>query len=416
MRILLVHKFYSIVGGAEVFYHEVGRVLREHGHEVAMFSCSEDDIDYEWSGYFPPKTELRDGGLFQKILDFPSTVYSIKAKDAMARMIREFKPDLVHAFSVYVQLTPSVLVAAREAGVPVLLSCNDYKHLCPNYKLYHHGHVCEECKGGRFYRAIVNKCCHNSTSFSMASTIEAYIHSCLDVWRRNVDVFLFASDFMAKKTDEFWGKGAIRYDMLRNPFSAEKNRLEGKVGDYILYFGRLIDEKGVDLLLEAAGLCPELPIVIIGDGPDFGKLQKLAESLPNVRLLGPKWGDELNAYLKDCRFVVVPSLWHENFPYVIFQAFAAGKPVIGSNRGGIPELVRESFTGWIFDVEDVQSLAHTLRKAFGNSDEAIRVMGNNAYDYIASEFSDDAFYATLLRIYNNVLSKSVASKLSNVLP
>ncbi len=392
-------------GGAEVFYHEVGRVLCAHGHEVAYFSAADGKMKTVWNDYFPLVAGYNHGNLLSKAASFGSMVYNRNANKAMARLIQDFKPDIIHAFAIYVQLTPAILDAAREVGVPVVMSCNDYKHICPNYKLYHHGKICEECKGGRFYRSIVNRCCHDSIVYSIASTVEAYAHNWINIYRKNVHTFLFASEFMARKTENFWGKGSFRWGLLRNPFDKVRHRIEGTVGDYALYFGRLIDEKGVDVLLEAAVLVRNLAIVVVGDGPDREKLEFQADQLGlyNVRFVGSKWGNELNNWLCDCRFVVVPSLWHENFPYVIFQAFAAGKPVIGSNRGGIPELIEHGVRGFIYDSTDPNELASAMRILRDSSDEEIEEMGEKARGFVESEFNDDRFYARLMDIYGGVL-------------
>lgn len=403
MRILLAHNNYSVQGGAEVFYQEVGRVLTENGHEVAYFSCAEDGLKTDYSSYFPSSADYKTGSIVSRLLRFPGIIYNREAKAAFAKLIDDFRPDVIHAFAIYVRLTPSILDAAREAGVPVVLSCNDYKHICPNYKLFHHGRVCEECKGGRFKRALANRCCHDSTVISAASMVEAYVHDWLDIWKKNVNRFLFASDFMAHKTEEFWGRENFRFEMLRNPFDCNKFRLEGPVGEYLLFFGRLIDEKGVDVLLKAAEITPDVPVVIIGDGPDREIVEQLSNKLANVKFLGPKWGDDLNECLRSARAVVVPSLWHENFPYVIFQAFAAAKPVIGTNRGGIPELVIDEERGWIYEATDVEALADLFVKVSELSDEAISQMGKNAQSFVEEEFNDSAFYNRLMEIYKGVM-------------
>lgn len=118
---------------------------------------------------------------------------------------------------------------------------------------------------------------------------------------------------MANKTEEFWGRGRVQMDFLRNPFDADAHHVPVHAGDYMLYFGRLIDEKGVDVLVEAARSAPGVPVVIVGEGPDRDKLERAAASLENVRVVGPAWGADLKAWLHGARAVVVPSLWHENF-------------------------------------------------------------------------------------------------------
>lgn len=404
MNVILAHNHFSPIGGAEVFYREVGRVLEKNGHRVAYFSPWEPDLHCEWEKYFPTSADYKTGSLFNRAKRLPDIVYNRHAKAAMAKLIEDLKPDVIHAFAIYVRLTPSILEAAHEAGIPVVLSCNDYKHLCPNYKLFHHGRICEECKGGRFYRALVNRCCHDSAVFSAASMAEAYMHDWLDIWRKNVSCFLFASRFMAQKTEEFWGKGRVQIDFLRNPFDVEKHYIAPNVGDYILYFGRLIDEKGVDVLLDAAALAPEVPVVVVGDGPDRAKLEMRVKSLPNVRVVGPAWGDQLAGWLKGARAVVVPSLWHENFPYVILQAFAAAKPVIGTKRGGIPELVDAGPHGWTYEAQDPAALAELMQKIRHLPDEEIGRMGRTAQDYVAREFTDERIYQRLMEIYTRILT------------
>lgn len=405
MRILLTHNNFVVTGGAEVFFHEVGRVLAAQGHQIAYMCAQDEKADSPWKDYFSPVASYDQGSLVSKALSYPKLVYNRSAKQAMARLIADFKPDIVHAFAIYVQLTPSILDAAREAGVPVVMSCNDYKHICPNYKLYHHGKPCEECKGGKFYRAIVNRCSHDSLVYSVASSVEAYSHNSLNIYRKNVHTFLFASEFMAHKTEEFWGKGNFRWSMLRNPYEAKAHRAPKNLGEYALYFGRIIDEKGVNILLEAAALARDVPLVVVGDGPDLAMLKQQADAqcLTHVRFVGAKWGGELDQILRDARFVVVPSLWHENFPYVILQAFAMGKPVIGSNRGGITELVAHGERGLVYEACDANALADAMRTLMTDSVRT-RGMSVAAKRYANIEFNDSKFYADIMNIYNGVLA------------
>ncbi|MEF8752361.1 MAG: glycosyltransferase [Accumulibacter sp.] len=403
MRILLTHNNYSVQGGAEVFYHEIGRMLEANGHEVARFSCAEEGLDAPQGSFFPHVPHYASGSLLSKAARVPSVIYNRDARARMARLIAEFRPDLIHGFAIYGRLTPSILDAARAAGVPVVLSCNDYKHICPNYKLFHHGKLCEDCKGGRFHSALRNRCCHDNLAVSVVSMLEAYAHDRMDIWRKNVDTFLFASRFMATKTEEFWGKGRVPMDFLRNPFDAAAHHVPVHAGGYMLYFGRLIDEKGVDVLVEAARGAPDVPVVIVGEGPDRPKLEQIAASLDNVRVVGPAWGEDLKTWLHGARAVVVPSRWHENFPYVILQAFAAGKPVIGADRGGIPELVCAGPHGWLFDPLDVDTLSALMEKVRVLEDHRILEMGQSAQSYVAAQFSDKKIYADLKRIYERVL-------------
>jgi glycosyltransferase involved in cell wall biosynthesis len=402
MRVLLCHNNFVVQGGAEVFVHEVARVLELHGHEVAYLAASEEGADTPWREYFPDTVDYRKRPL-GAIAGFRRLIYSTASKQSARRILSDFKPDIVHCFAIYTKLTPSILDAFREEGVPVVCSFNDYKHICPNYKLYHHGHVCEACRNGAYVNAIRNRCSHDSLVYSVANAAEAYVHKWLDIYRRNVDLFLFASEFMARKTEEFWGKDTFKWDLLRNPFDATKFAATPEGGDYALYFGRLIDEKGVDILVDAARRAPEVPVVIVGDGPDRGALeQRAAETgAANIRFAGPKWGEEMDEILSGCQYVVVPSLWHENFPYVILQSFAMGKPVVGTDRGGIPELVEHEQRGLIYPARSAAELANCMQRLWDDKSEVLR-LGRNAKSYVDEEFNDNRFYDRLVEVYSRV--------------
>jgi glycosyltransferase involved in cell wall biosynthesis len=149
---------------------------------------------------------------------------------------------------------------------------------------------------------------------------------------------------------------------------------------------------------------PEAYLKIIGEGPQERILRDLCErlGLQNVEFLGPKWGTEMNLFLAKARFTVVPSLWHENLPYVILQSFAMGKTVIGSNRGGIPELIEHGVRGLTYEATDIKALADSIRQLWNHPHYAVE-MGKAAKKYVDAEFNDEKFYGSLMAIYSEVL-------------
>lgn len=405
MKILLIHKFFHITGGAEVFFFETARVLKENGHEVAFFSTlATQNLPSEYSDYFVNAPDYRSGGLSSKFRAINKIIYSKEAKNKLKRLLSDFRPDIVHVFAIFTHLSPSILEACKEYGVPVVMSCNDYKHICPNYKLYHHGRICNDCKGSKFYSAVKNRCCQNSISFSIASSIEAYVHDAMNIVLNNVDKFLFAGEFMIRKTEEFWGNDSFHWAKLLNPFDSTKYVASPEYSDYFIFFGRLVEEKGVDILIRAMKYAPQARLVLIGNGPQLEQLQKLSHDLDlhNIEFVGPKWGDELDSLLKLARFVVVPSIWHENFPYVIVQAFALGKAVIGSDRGGIPELIKDGEFGYIYPADVPSALADKINTLWNSPQLSVK-MGKNAKDYADTVFNDEVFYNTLMDIYKGVI-------------
>ncbi len=417
MRVLLAHRFFRTFGGAETLVFETGRLLEEAGHQVAFLSTEHpDNWESQFSEYFIRSYDYAGGGPYQRARALGTAMYSLSARRSTSRLIKDFRPDVAHVHGIISQMSTSVIDACAKARVPVVMQVNDYKHICPNYKLYHHGRLCEECKGGRFYNALLNRCCHDSLAYSGASMLEAYAEAVRGSLRKRVDLFLFPSRFMADKTAEFWGAGTFRSRTLRNPFTPPPVANVGD-GEYVLYFGRLSDEKGVEQLLRAAALLPEIPVRIVGNGPQESALRAEAADagLRNVEFLGPVWGEDMDGVLQRARLVVVPSMWHENFPYVILQAFAAGKLVVGSNRGGIPEMLDDGARGLLYPADEPAMLAAAIRLAWADPTLCERV-GTAAREWVVAEFGAANFVRSAIEAYEEALgSRSPGNRTTGVL-
>lgn len=410
MKILLVHKFWSTLSGAEMYFHGVYRILKQQGHIVKIFTTNmnaEGGIDPQEQSediiYGFPVNYLH-GSILQRLFKLPEMIYSQKNKKSISNLLDQFQPDVVHVFGIYVIISPSILEACKEKGIPVVMSCNDYKHICTNYRLYHHGHICLDCKGGKLYSAVVNNCCKHSFAFSVASSIEAYVHKMKNIYKKNVHLFLFESNFMLNITRDFWGSGTHRSQLIGKPFHAPAYLASYEYDDYLLYIGRLSDEKGVDILLKAMKLVPEAHLKIVGTGYEKLNLEMLAEQLQlkNVEFLGARWNDGVKLIIQRARFIVIPSLWYENFPYVIAESYAMGKPIIGSDKGGIPEYIVEGVTGHIYPSADVKKLSELIGLLWHNEKETVQ-KGMNAKKYADENFNDPVFYKNLIAAYRSVM-------------
>ncbi|HEX5002563.1 MAG TPA: glycosyltransferase [Bacteroidia bacterium] len=409
MKIILVHKFWRKVGGAEVYFQDVARILRQHGHEVRIFTTeynakgSTDVYDRTPEVYFGISPEYRKGSFIKKIGAIPESIYSKKNKKLFAALLDSFRPDLVHVFALYVSLTPSILDACKEAGVPVVMSCNDYKHICPNYRLFHHGKICNDCKGGSFYHALTNNCCKHSLAVSAVSALESYVHQFMNIYKKNVNAFLFESRFMMDKTAEFWPEGGYNMEFLGKPYNALLNEASPNYEDYLLFVGRLSDEKGVDILIQAMKQVPEARLRIAGDGPWRSYLEALCNQLQvnNVQFLGAVWGEATGKLISKSRFVVIPSIWYENFPYVMAESYSRGKAIIGSDRGGIPEYIRPGETGLVYPALEADKLAESIRKLWNDPENTVK-MGLKGKEWADELFNDASFYSRLMAIYQKV--------------
>jgi glycosyltransferase involved in cell wall biosynthesis len=404
MRVALAHKLFRVTGGAEVFFRETERVVRENGNETLMIATgTPEDVAGHDNVLLLDAPKYDSPGLLDKVTSLPPAIYDLGKKRRIKAALADFRPDIVHIFAMNVHISPAVVLAADELDIPIVGTFNDYKHICPNYKLFHHGKICFDCRGQRFWQAVRNRCCKDSRALSIASMAEAYVHDAMDVYGR-FDHFTFSSRFLADTTRAFWSDREISWSRLLNPFDSVKYVPSPDYDAYGLYFGRLIDEKGVDRLVSAAAAIDGFQIRIVGDGPDLEKLRAQAAGLglTNVSFLGAKWGAELDDILARARFVVVPSIWHENFPYVINQSFALARPVIGADRGGIPELVSHDERGLVFDPDDIASLSTAIRRLAGDVPLARR-LGMAAKHWSDATFRDQTAYVDVLHAYEEAM-------------
>jgi glycosyltransferase involved in cell wall biosynthesis len=193
--------------------------------------------------------------------------------------------------------------------------------------------------------------------------------------------------------------------LVRNFIDASKYRPDYSGGDYIVYFGRLSEEKGLTTLLKAMELRRDIRLIIIGTGPEEVRLQKAAvdAKLNNVEFLGFRSGDELHTLIKASRFTITPSEWYENCPMSILEANALGKPVVGARVGGIPELIREGVDGVTFDMGDSVVLAEAIGRLWDNP-KVTSEMGYAAREKIEKEFNADQHYEAMMKVYDSAIA------------
>ena len=186
--------------------------------------------------------------------------------------------------------------------------------------------------------------------------------------------------------------------------------VKGKVlsEDYYLYVGRISEEKGLKTLIDAAISVNLCKLKIVGDGPLLDEMIAYANAKDKgkvIEFLRRKGRDELVDIYRKSKFLVVPSEWYENSGLIIFEAFACGKPVIGSKMGGIPELVKDGKRGMIFEPGDSKELSSDIKYLLDNPDLA-KEMGENARTYLEEELHSEKHYVSLMKIYNSLVSKA----------
>ena len=404
MKILLVNKYFYLKGGSERVFFNEAEMLRRRGHQVIFFSMADRrNLPSSESGFFiDPVDYDRPGHFGRRVAMGLRIIYSIEASKKLQHLLDREKPDLAHLHNIYHQLSPSILTALRSRRVPVVMTLHDYKMVCPAYTMFRDGGVCEECRGGRYYRCLIHRCTKGSYVKSLINVIEMHIHhSLLDLYRA-VDTFISPSGFMREKLISMGLRKKVVH--LPYPFEIGEYRPQyGSTDGSVCYFGRLSAEKGLFTLLRAMeGL--DAPLKIIGTGPAEEQLRAAAARLPSVRFIGHRTGEELTSEIGACRAVVIPSEWLENRPSSVLEAFALGKPVIGSRIGGIPELVRDGETGFTFAPGAPSELREKLRILLNNPARG-EEMGRAGRKYVENYLDPSRYYTELMKIYRDAVSR-----------
>jgi glycosyltransferase involved in cell wall biosynthesis len=316
-------------------------------------------------------------------------------------MLRRLNPDVCHAHNIYHHLSPSILGAIHDRGVPLVMTLHDLKVACPAYSMLTHDGICERCRGGRLFHVLTNRCMKGSFSLSALVMFESYLHRFLHSYETNVDRFVVPSMFYFDKLVE-WGFEPSRFEYVPNFVDADAFDPEPEAGKRILYFGRLSTEKGLRTLIEASAAA-QVGIDIVGRGPIAEPLkQRAAELDADVRFHGFLSGEPLHDAIRAARAVVVPSEWYENAPLSVLEAFALGKPVIAAAIGGLPELVVEGESGWQFESGSVDSLAARLREVTDADDCEIREFGLAARKRVQVNFSPRRYMDDIRKLYGRL--------------
>ena len=405
MKILMVHKFYYIEGGAERYLFNLTELLERQGHQVIPFAMHHPkNVSTKYNqyfvDYFEPDKELATLGLLNGAKAAARVVFNKQAQKNIEQIIDDFSPDIAHVHGVYHHLSPSVLFSLKKKNIPVIFTLHEYKILCPSYLfLDGQGKVCELCEGKKFWHATAKKCFRNSLAASGLVSVESYVHRILKTYHKNVDLYLSPSKFLQGKMIQY-GYPKERVEWLPYSIPIDQYEPNYEYEDYFVYVGRLSHEKGVAELVHAMKKVPHIKLKVIGTGRLEDELKQYIQqnSLNNVELVGYKSGAELRDIVRKAMFVAVPSVVYDNSPLSIYEAFALGKPVVGATIGGIPELVDEGKDGFLFTSGDEESLVKSLNKMIECKNE-FPIMGKNARKKAENLFGPKAHVERIEQIY-----------------
>lgn len=406
MKILQVNKFYYPKDGVSNYLLGLESKLKELGHEVRIFAMdSPKNIDSPDKKYFVSYLSFDKKGLLNTWRSFARIFYSLEAKRKFSLLVEDYKPDIIHIHNIYHQISPSILSVAKKKNIPVIMHLHDYKLICPNYKLFTEGSICRRCQGGKYYNCTSHKCLKNSYPKSIAATLEMYFHH--DIWKiyeSGIKLFIAPSRFMKKTCEEF-GCLPEKIICLHNFFNDQnaKNTNPGQDinHEYLFYFGRLSEEKGVSVLLNAL-IETKHKLKIAGEGPEETELKSLSTRLgldERIEFLGFKSGEELDNLISNAKAIIIPSIWYENMPLNMLEAMSREKVVIASNIGGMPEIISDGQNGLLFKAGDKGDLIAKL-KLLNTLDT--KQIGLRAAEAVQN-LNADTHVKEIIKIYEQVL-------------
>jgi glycosyltransferase involved in cell wall biosynthesis len=386
MRVLFIHNFYQQYGGEDAVVRSEMDMLESHGVRTQLYSRHND--------------EIKQFGLTRKAFLALTIAGSPKTRRDLAAVIAAFRPDVAYLHNVFPLISPAAYEVLESNGVPVVQAMHNFRLFCANGLLYTRGAVCERCLGGNHWPAVVCGCIRHGRCASGAYAAALWWmrrSRTLDGIRRFVCLTPFA---MAK----FAEAGLPPEKLVVRPNSIDAGSVIPEYrGDYGLYLGRLSVEKGLHTLFAAARMTPDLPLVIAGSGPLEAELREAAAGMPHVRFAGFQSGEAKRELLRNARFAVICSEWYENFPMAALEAFAAGKPIVGSDLGSIPHLVQHGETGLLFQSGSARDLAEKM-SILAASPSLCERMGRAARKCVEDRYDSKAAFSKLMSIFEDAIS------------
>lgn len=391
LRVLVVHNRYQQAGGEDsVFENEVA-LLRAGGCAVDTLVVSNDIIQ----------------GVAAQVSAALRIIANPAGRKAMAAALTRFTPDVVHVHNFFPQLSPAIFDTCVSAGVPVVWTLHNFRVACANGLLFRDGRPCEDCIGQLPLPAVLHRCYRGSRAGSAAVAAMIAYHNAAGTWQHKVSAFVALTDFAR---DLLVRAGLPRERIVVKPnFVIDPGHQGGPV-DMLrrgaVFVGRLSPEKGVQTLVDAWRKLPQIPLTIVGDGPERTRLE--ADAPPHVHFAGLQSRTAVLPLIAQAQAMVVPSTWYENFPMVVVEAMALGTPVIASRIGALESIVTDGVNGLHFVAGDSDSLSHVAGKAFTDSARLAR-LGASARATWQEQMSPEHSLKALLALYTGVIAKQGAT-------
>jgi glycosyltransferase involved in cell wall biosynthesis len=413
VRIALVNKYLFEHGGQEAVLLEEARLLESAGHDIALWGMLHPNnlpnLPYQatfapWVDFSQPANGQLAGqpwvwGKLQLARQF---IRNNKAAEGFQQFLTAFEPDVIHAHGIAHQLTPTILMEAANARIPVVQTLHDYQLICPSYTLLRgDGQVCHtvacQTAGQGFLPCVTHTCIKGSRPASVLNAVEMALNA--KPFIHGVKHFIGPSQFLVQLMQQHGITHITHLPNCVSPLTYTPFNVPNLPERFVLYAGRLSHEKGLHTLLEASRLVPQLPLVVVGSGPLAETLK--ASGLPHVIWLGFQPRQQVMALLKQADAMVLPSEWYENAPMSVIEAHLMATPVIAADIGGLPEMITHGQTGWLFPSRDAHALAACLQTVYTQPARA-KAYGQAAAQVAKQRYEPNQHVNALTVIYQQV--------------
>ena len=373
MKVLIVNKFLYPNGGSETYIFNIGLQLQQMGNEVQYFGMEHTGrIVGNHAESYTSAMDFHTGKI-QRIFYPFKIIYSWESRKKIRKVLDDFQPDVVQLNNINFQITPSVIdeivMYKKKNGkkIHIVYTAHDYQWVCPNHMMMipETDTLCTRCVDGKNTECFKNRCIHNSRIKSFIGAVEAELYKRLGTYGK-IDAVICPSEYMGsilRRNKDINQKIIVLRNFLNYAEIPLNIQLPSNIPErYVLYFGRYDHLKGVTTLLQVCKQLPEITFVFAGKG----EMEHEIDAVDNVTNVGFQGGAILQNLISNALFSVFPSEYYENCPFSVMESQMYGTPLIASDRGGTPELVKEHITGEIFHSGSVDELREKVKYLWNN--------------------------------------------------
>lgn len=393
----------------------IKQLLEKEGHEVIPFSVKHNkNVETPYEKYFLSPIGTGDEVYANQVKkDFRSvikgfcrTVYSFEAKSNFEKLLKVVKPDIIYILCVQTNISYSIIDVASKMGIPVVHRISDFSLFCPSAHYFRsdRNEICEECSTKGLCSSIRHKCCHNSLAMTVVKALSLKVERLIGV-KNKIAYFVMTTEHTRKKFIE-GGYDEKKLAVIPTMFNdcTINNNLSITYKPYALFVGRLDPDKGIKTLLDAFIGTP-FNLKLIGFS-STSYMQELQEYLKgkqhNIEFLGRMDFLEIQKYLADCLFTIIPSMWYDNLPNSILESYAFKKCVVATKIGCFLDNVHEDKSGLLFEYNNAESLRSCIKKLFMKESLA-KEMGAYSRTLIDTVYNQATHVNKLIALFNIVV-------------